>query len=184
MPPSPQRSERTPQGTPPPDGAAARSGTGPRARRVSLPALLAVVVYVVIATATHHVWPFYVFDMYAFAAPGTSSRISLIDEAGHTRDVRDVRAIRCPPETRAALDGPTCNAWWTVVARDDEVWEVLRTRALAGPGEPATLVRRGWRWGAPADADEDAERAPRAPRPAHDPPEATDCARVRCEVRW
>jgi len=134
---------------------------------VSSVAALVFVVYVLAAVAVHHCWPFYVFDMYAFAAPSSTSRVTLVDDQGRLIDVRDVTEIRCDGDPRGTLYAGSCAQYWTVAARDDEVWQVLERHRLTGTGTGAWLVRYGWRWSNASNAL----------------PAVTACARVRCEVR-
>jgi hypothetical protein len=106
--------------------------------------------YALVAIAVHHAGPFYVYDMYAFKSMTSTSRLSLVDDAGAVRDVRSVRAIRCPEDTVAQLGAGACDGISTIDARDDEVWDVLQTRGKSVNAPSTTqlrLVRRTFQWG-------------------------------------
>ncbi len=123
------------------------------------------VFYAAVAIAVHHAGPFYVFDMYAFPAQTTTSRLTLVTATGAVVDVRTVHAIRCPADVVGQLATGTCAGIATIDARDDEVWDILQTRALpAGAAAPELrLVRRAFTWG-------------------DGPVRVRDCASVTCAV--
>lgn len=129
---------------------AAKQGISPAGRPWRWFALAIACLYAAVAVAVHHAGPFYVFDMYAFPARDSTSRLSLIDADGALLDVRRVAALRCDGDARAALSvsDERCAGVFTVDARDDEVWDILqRRRPAAGASlESMRLVRRVFDW--------------------------------------
>lgn len=122
--------------------------------------------YTLVAIAVHHAGPFYVFDMYAFKAVTSTSRLCLLDDDGHFVDIESVAAIRCPDDSVERLEEGACHGVIRIDALDDKVWDILQTRPLPedAPGvRSMAMVRRAFHW-------------------SDGTVRASECARVRCDV--
>jgi hypothetical protein len=127
-------------------------------------AATAIVSYVSVALAYGELYPFSAFSMYARAAGTSASRIVVRDAGGALHEVRRFRVITCEPPRPEACGEPGTYASIPYLDAEAEAWIAAHAGA-PGEGEPATLVRRIWRFAEPRG-----------------PARATDCALAACRV--
>lgn len=144
-PPLDPASETAPSPSPSPSPSPGKTGASTGATV----ALVAAVVYVAVAFAVHHLFPFFVFDMYT-RVPTRASRVLGKEADGTVHEVGHYTRWDCPPlEDIQGGKGP-CSEWRVSVARDGEAMEVLRRRAASLPDAPRVeLVRRNVRLDVP-----------------------------------
>jgi hypothetical protein len=133
-----------------PGGVQTAPAGSPLRRQARVLELIVVGGYLLVAYGVHHLYPFYVFDMYDQQPPASTSRLVARDAEGRLRDVIDYAAWSC----EGPLDRPLepCSAEH-IAARDGEAERYVdRHRAGAGEGDPVDLVRHALRFdGTPAE---------------------------------
>jgi hypothetical protein len=113
-------------------------------------ALLVALVYGGVSFGVHHLFPFFVFDMYTFV-PHHSSRVLGKEADGTVHDVAWYGKWDCPRPIDLEGAGAPCSEWRISHARDLEARDALRRGATSLPsGPPVTLVRRVVRVDGPA----------------------------------
>jgi len=105
-------------------------------------ALFVTFVYVAVSFGVHHLFPFFVFDMYT-SVPDRSSRLIARQADGTVHDVAWYSRWDCPELPVLRGPGARCQEGAISNARDSEALATLRRSSGPVPeGAPVALVRR------------------------------------------
>ncbi len=105
-------------------------------------ALLVAAAYVGVSFGVHHLFPFFVFDMYTHVSD-RSSRLLGKEADGTVHDVSWYARWDCPPSLDIVSNSAPCGEGRVSHARDLEASDALRHGATSLPDGPAvTLIRR------------------------------------------